>query len=98
MESIPSATVGPLASVWPFGMETVTVTAGMPVVGGINIRNRTFEMSVDEFGIVKGKALPETLISVVEKIGTEISANMIESKTFTKAGVQSTSWYMVSAE
>ena len=34
MESIPSATVGPLASVWPFGMETVTVTAGMPVVGG----------------------------------------------------------------
>ncbi len=68
------------------------------MLNGINIRNRTFEMSVDEFGIVKGKALPETLISVAEKIGTEISANMIESKTFTKAGVQSTSWYMVSAE
>ena len=68
------------------------------MLNGINIRNHTFEMSVDEFGLVKGKALPETLISVIEKIGTEISANMIESRTLTKAGVQNTSWYMVSVE
>ena len=44
MESIPIATVGPLASVWPFGMETVTVAAGMPAAGGTSSTERTGSM------------------------------------------------------
>jgi hypothetical protein len=68
------------------------------MLNGINIRSHTFEMSVEELGLVKGNALPETLMAIVERIGTEITANMIKSKSLTKAGVQSISWYMSSVE
>ena len=44
MESIPSATVGPLASVWPFGMETVTVAVGIPAASGISSTERAASM------------------------------------------------------
>lgn len=73
-----------------------TVLRGM--LNGINIRNHTFEMSVEGLGLVKGKALPETLMAIVERIGTEITANMIESSSRTKAGVQNVSWYMSGVE
>ncbi len=73
-----------------------TVLRGM--LNGINIRNHTFEMSVEGLGIVKGKALPETLMEITEKIGTEIVAHMVESVSLTRAGVQNVSWYMSSAE
>jgi hypothetical protein len=66
------------------------------MLNGVNIRNRSFEMSVDEYGLVKGHAMPEILMSILDKIGTEISANMIKSISFTKAGVQKTSWHMSS--
>lgn len=64
------------------------------MLNGINIRNHTFEISVEGLGIVKGKALPETLMAITEKIGTEITADMIESTSLTKAGIQNVSWYM----
>lgn len=68
------------------------------MLNGVNIRSHSFEMSVGGLGIVRGTALPETLMAIIEKIGTEIDANMIKSNSFTKAGVQTTSWYMVSAD
>ena len=71
-----------------------TILHGM--LNGVNIRSHSFEMSVEGLGIVKGTARPETLMAIIEKIGTEIDANMIKSNSFTKAGVQTTSWYMVS--
>lgn len=73
-----------------------TVLRGM--LNGINIRNHTFEMSVEGLGIVKGKALPETLMKIAEKIGTEIVAHVVESVSLTKAGVQNVSWYMSDIE
>jgi hypothetical protein len=73
-----------------------TVLHGM--LNGVNIRSHSFEMSVEGLGIVRGTALPETLMAIIEKIGTEIDASMIKSNSFTKAGVQTTSWYMVSAD
>lgn len=72
------------------------VLCGM--LNGINIRNHTFEMSVERLGIVKGKALPETLMAITEKIGTEITVDMVESTSLTKAGVQHVSWYMSGIE
>ncbi len=66
------------------------------VLNGINIRNHSFEMSVEGCGLVKGRALPETLMSVLDKIGTEISANIVKSVSFTKAGVEKVSWYLSS--
>ncbi len=71
--------------------EDVTLTG---ILNGINIRNHSFEMSVDDYGLVKGHALPETLMSALDKIGTEISANMVKSISFTKAGIQKTSWHL----
>lgn len=68
------------------------------ILNGINIRNHTFEMSVEGLGIIKGKALPETLMKITEKIGTEITAHIVKSVSFTKAGVQNVSWYMSSIE
>ena len=65
-------------------------------LNGVNIRSRSFEMSVEGYGLVKGHAMPETLMSILDKIGTEISANMVKSISFTKAGVQKTSWYLSS--
>lgn len=65
-------------------------------LNGVNIRNRSFEMSVDGYGLVKGHAMPETLMSILNKIGTEISVNMVKSISYTKAGVQKTSWHMSS--
>lgn len=65
-------------------------------LNGVNIRNRSFEMSVVGYGIIRGHATPETLMSILDKIGTDISANMIKSISFTKAGVQKTSWYLSS--
>ena len=65
-------------------------------LNGVNIRNRSFEMSVKEYGLVKGHAMPETLMSILDKIGTEISANMVKSISYTKAGIQKASWYLSS--
>lgn len=65
-------------------------------LNGVNIRNRSFEMSVEGYGLVKGHAMPETLMSILDKIGAEISANMVKSISFTKAGVQKTTWYLSS--
>ena len=65
-------------------------------LNGVNIRNSSFEMSVVGYGIIRGHATPETLMSILDKIGTDISANMIKSISFTKAGVQKTSWYLSS--
>lgn len=65
-------------------------------LNGVNIRSRSFEMSVEGYGLVKGHAMPETLMSILDKIGTEISANMVKSISFTKAGVQNKSWYLSS--
>ncbi len=66
------------------------------VLNGVNIRNHSFEMSVPGLGLVKGLALPETLMGILDKIGTEISANMVKSISSTKAGVEKTSWYLSS--
>ena len=66
------------------------------VLNGINIRSRSFEMSVEGYGLVKGHALPETLMGALEKIGKEISANMVKSVSFTKAGIQKVSWHLSS--
>ena len=68
------------------------------MLNGVNIRNRTFEMSVEGEGLIKGKASLETLISITDKIGTEIVATMIRSNAFTKAGIQKISWYMSKIE
>lgn len=68
------------------------------ILNGVNIRNKSFEMSVDGYGLVKGQALPETLMTILDKIGTEISANLVKSNTFTKAGVEKISWYLSSAK
>ena len=68
------------------------------MLNGVNIRNRTFEMSVEGEGLIKGKASLETLISITDKIGTEIVATMIRSNAFTKAGIQKISWYMTKIE
>ena len=68
------------------------------MLNGVNIRNRTFEMSVEGEGLLKGKASLETLISITDKIGTEIVATMIRSNAFTKAGIQKISWYMSKIE
>ena len=35
---------GPLGKRWPFGMETVTVAAGMPAAGGTSSTERTGSM------------------------------------------------------
>ena len=51
MESIPSATVGPLASVWPLGMETVTVAVDMPAAGGTS--------STERAGSMRGSCVPK---------------------------------------
>jgi hypothetical protein len=67
------------------------------ILNGVNIRNHSFEISVDGHGLVKGHALPETLITISDKIGKEISANMIKSISCTKSGIKKTSWYMSSA-
>lgn len=66
------------------------------VLNGINIRSRSFEMSIEGLGLVKGHALPETLMGALEKIGKEISANMVKSISFTKAGIQKVSWHLSS--
>lgn len=65
------------------------------MLNGINIRSHSFELSVQGYGLVKGTASPETLMSIVEKIGTEITVNMIKSLSHTKAGIEKTSWYMI---
>lgn len=71
--------------------ETVVMNG---VLNGVNIRNHSFEMSVEGYGLVKGHALPETLMTILDKIGKEISANMVKSISFTKAGVEKISWYL----
>lgn len=63
-------------------------------LNGVNIRSHSFEMSVDGYGLVRGHALPETLMGALERIGTEISANLIQSRSFTKAGIEKISWYL----
>ena len=63
-------------------------------LNGVNIRNHSFEMSVDGYGLVKGHALPETLMSALDKIGTEICANLVKSISFTKAGIEKNSWFL----
>lgn len=68
------------------------------ILNGVNIRNHTFELSVDGEGLVKGTALPETLISAADRIGTEITAHMVRSDSRTKTGIQKTSWYMTSVD
>ena len=68
------------------------------MLNGVNIRNRTFEMNVEGEGLIKGKASLETLISITDKIGTEIVATMIRSNAFTKTGIQKISWYMSKIE
>lgn len=68
------------------------------MLNGVNVRNRTFEMSVEGEGLIKGRASLETLISITDKIGTEIAATMIRSNAFTKAGIQKISWYMSKIE
>ncbi len=73
----------------------VTMTG---ILNGINIRNHTFEMSVDDIGIIKGNALPEMLMSISERIGAEIYAHLTKSISFTKAGVQYISWYLSSVD
>lgn len=65
-------------------------------LNGVNIRNHSFELSVEGYGLVKGHALPETLMGALDKIGTVISANMVKSISFTKAGIEKTSWYLSS--
>ena len=66
------------------------------ILNGVNIRQRFFEMSVNGYGLVKGHALPETLMAISDKIGTEINATMVKSISFTKAGVEKISWYLSS--
>lgn len=68
------------------------------MLNGVNIRNRTFEMSIEGEGLIKGNASLETLISITDKIGTEVTATMIKSKSFTKTGIQKISWYMSKIE
>ncbi len=66
------------------------------ILNGVNIRNHSFEMSVEGYGLVKGHALPETLMSALDKIGKEINANMVKSISFTKAGIEKVSWHLSS--
>lgn len=68
------------------------------ILNGINIRNHTFEMSVDDIGLIKGSALPEMLMSISDRLGTEICVHLTKSISFTKAGVQYISWYLSSIE
>ncbi len=67
------------------------------MLNGLNIRNHSFEMSVNDFGIIRGTALPETLMAIAESLGKEIDATMIRSNSLTKAGVQTINWYMSTA-
>lgn len=63
-------------------------------LNGVNIRNHSFEMSIDEIGIIKGTALPEVLLSIIDKIGTTVKAKLTKSTSFTKAGVEKDSWFL----
>ncbi|MBQ7255197.1 MAG: hypothetical protein IJS31_02995 [Oscillospiraceae bacterium] len=68
------------------------------ILTGINIRSRSFEMIVDDYGLVKGHALPETLMGALGNMGKEISAKMVKSISFTKAGIQKTNWHLSSID
>ena len=68
------------------------------MLNGINIRSRSFEMSVDNFGLVKGHAKPETLMGALNSIGKKISAKLVKSISSTKAGIQKTTWYLSSID
>ena len=63
-------------------------------LNGINIRKLTFEISVDDIGIVKGTSKMERLISLTDKIGSVINVNLIKSTTYSKTGIQKHSWYL----
>lgn len=66
------------------------------ILTGINLRNHSFEITIEGAGIIKGTALPETLILISDKLGKEVVTNLIRSTSYTKANVQKISWYLES--
>lgn len=72
--------------------DTETVLTG--TLTGINVRNLTFELLVEDVGLIKGKSKLETLISLTNMIGKEITAHLIETISTTKGNVQKISWYL----
>lgn len=67
------------------------------LLNGINIRNYSFELSVEGLGLIKGKSKIETLLEVSEKIGEEIEAHLVKSISLTKTNVQKISWFLSDA-
>ena len=64
------------------------------VLNGVNLRNHTFEMSVDGVGLIKGNSKIETLIAASYKLGSTVNAHLIRSTSITKTGFQKLSWYL----
>lgn len=64
------------------------------ILNGVNVRSHTFEMRIEGVGIIKGISKLDTLISISDKLGAEVNAHLIKSISYTKAGLQKTSWYL----
>lgn len=63
-------------------------------LNGVNLRNHTFEISVDGLGIIKGTSKIETLIAASDKLGSAVIAHLIKSTSITKTGFQKMTWYL----
>lgn len=68
------------------------------VLNGVNLRNHTFEISVDGVGIIKGTSKIETLIAASDKLGSTVNAHLIKSTSTAKTGFQKMTWYLSSID
>lgn len=61
---------------------------------GVNVRNSTFEMATENFGIIKGKSRLETLLSVRSKLGQEVNVNITKSISHSKMNLDQVTWFL----
>lgn len=66
------------------------------ILTGLNIRQSTFEINSEEYGILKGKSTIEVLLSISEKIGQEINASMMKNTSCLNDNVMKITWYLSS--
>lgn len=64
------------------------------ILTGINIRRNTFEIK-NEKGLIKGTSKMETLILISNKLGEEITVNVIESSLTSSDLITKTTWYLI---
>ena len=64
------------------------------ILTGVNIRKKTFELSIEDVGVIKGKSNLETLITVSNHLSKRVIAQLTKNTVCSRDGIEQTNYYL----